>query len=118
VKARPCSRWRRSITRNVAARKILGEIIVTQPPRTRIILRGRHPQGEAAFATMTTACAARTSVPISGLCQRARHGDTANDSTETAAINRWAGARAATLPVSSTKSSIGHLLGAAGAVER
>ena len=39
-----------------------------------------------------------------------------NDSTEAAAINRWAGARAATLPVSSTKASIGHLLGGAGAV--
>ena len=40
-----------------------------------------------------------------------------NDIAETAAINRWAGAHAKNIPVSSTKSSIGHLLGAAGSVE-
>jgi 3-oxoacyl-[acyl-carrier-protein] synthase II len=40
-----------------------------------------------------------------------------NDASEAAAIQTWAGARATTLPVSSTKASVGHLLGAAGAVE-
>ena len=40
-----------------------------------------------------------------------------NDSAEAAAINRWAGSQASDMAVSSTKASIGHLLGAAGAVE-
>lgn len=40
-----------------------------------------------------------------------------NDASEANAINHWAGERAAAIPVSSTKASIGHLLGAAGAVE-
>jgi 3-oxoacyl-[acyl-carrier-protein] synthase II len=40
-----------------------------------------------------------------------------NDRSETAALKLALGERAATVPVSSTKSALGHLLGAAGAVE-
>jgi 3-oxoacyl-[acyl-carrier-protein] synthase II len=40
-----------------------------------------------------------------------------NDGAEAMAINRWAGASAPMIRVSSTKASVGHLLGAAGSVE-
>jgi 3-oxoacyl-[acyl-carrier-protein] synthase II len=77
-----------------------------------------HPEGNAAFATMTAACKLAGVTPQQVDYVNAHGTATAqNDATETAAINRWAGERAGTLPVSSTKAGIGHLLGAAGAVE-
>jgi len=98
--------------------EILGEIIGYGAATDTHHLTQPHPQGDAALATMTSAC------NVAGITPRDvdylnAHGTATpqNDSTEAAAINRWAGERAATLPVSSTKASIGHLLGAAGAVE-
>jgi 3-oxoacyl-[acyl-carrier-protein] synthase II len=44
-------------------------------------------------------------------------GTVLNDGAEAAAINAWAGPSVERVAVSSTKASIGHLLGAAGAVE-
>ena len=97
---------------------ILGEIIGYAAATDVHHLTQPHPQGDAAFATMTNACDIAVITPEQVDYINA-HGTATpqNDSTEAAAINRWAGARAATLPVSSTKACIGHLLGGAGAVE-
>lgn len=77
-----------------------------------------HPAGDAAVATMTEACRVAGVAPDEIDYVNA-HGTATplNDSAEAAALNRWAGADAARLRVSSTKAGIGHLLGAAGAVE-
>ena len=97
---------------------ILGEIIGYAAATDTHHLTQPHPQGDAAFSTMTRACAMASITPDQVDYINA-HGTATpqNDSTEAAAINRWAGARAVTLPVSSTKACVGHSLGAAGAVE-
>lgn len=97
---------------------ILGEIVGYGATTDAHHLTQPHPQGDAAFAAMTAACeSARISPYEIGYVNAHGTGTPLNDGAEAAALNRWAGARAKTLPVSSTKSSIGHLLGAAGAVE-
>jgi len=98
--------------------EILGEIIGYGATTDTHHLTQPHPDGNAAFAAMTAACACAKISPKQVDYVNA-HGTATpqNDATESAAINRWAGERAKTLPVSSTKSSVGHLLGGAGAVE-
>jgi 3-oxoacyl-[acyl-carrier-protein] synthase II len=77
-----------------------------------------HPGGNAAFDSMRQACeAAGVTAGEINYVNAHGTGTPLNDSAEAAAINRWAGQCAKALPVSSTKASIGHLLGAAGAVE-
>jgi 3-oxoacyl-[acyl-carrier-protein] synthase II len=97
---------------------ILGEIVGYGATTDVHHLTQPHPQGDAAFAAMVAACeSARLAPQDIDYVNAHGTGTPLNDSAEAAAINRWAGNRASTLPVSSTKSSIGHLLGGAGAVE-
>jgi 3-oxoacyl-[acyl-carrier-protein] synthase II len=97
---------------------ILGEITGYGAATDCHHLTQPQPEGDAAFASMSAAAASASLTPDRiGYINAHGTGTPLNDSAEAAAINRWAGALAASLPVSSTKSSIGHLLGAAGAVE-
>jgi 3-oxoacyl-[acyl-carrier-protein] synthase II len=97
---------------------ILGEVIGYGTTIDLHHLTQPHPEGEAAFRSMTLACASAGVAPENVDYLNAHGtGTPLNDAAEALAINRWAGSRAATLPVSSTKASVGHLLGAAGAVE-
>ena len=97
---------------------ILGEIIGYGTTIDRHHLTQPQPQGDAALQSMRLACEAASVTPADiGYVNAHGTGTLLNDGAEALAIQRWAGGRAATLPVSSTKASIGHLLGAAGAVE-
>jgi len=97
---------------------ILGELIGYGSSIDHHHLTQPHPQGDTTLAVMRQACAAAGVMPEEVDYINAHGtGTVLNDSSEAVAISHWAGQRAATLPVSSTKANIGHLLGAAGAVE-
>ncbi|OYX70781.1 MAG: beta-ketoacyl-[acyl-carrier-protein] synthase II [Rhizobiales bacterium 32-66-11] len=75
------------------------------------------PDGDGAFRCMTAALK-RAGIPASELDYINAHGtSTMADEIELGAVQRLLGNAAAKTSMSSTKSSIGHLLGAAGAVE-
>lgn len=97
---------------------ILGEIVGYGTTLDPHHLTQPQPDGDAALASMRLACESAGVTPQAiGYINAHGTGTPLNDSSEAIAIQRWAGARVATLPVSSTKANIGHLLGAAGAVE-
>lgn len=98
--------------------EILGEIVGYGAATDAHHLTQPHPNGDAALASMTAACTAAKLAPgaISYINAHGT-GTPLNDAAEAAAINRWAGEHAKNTSVSSTKSSVGHLLGGAGSVE-
>ena len=105
-----------SATRRSA--RILGEIVGYGAATDSHHLTQPHPLGEAAHATMHEACECAGIKPAQvGYINAHGTGTIHNDSAEAAAINSWAGPAVSQLHVSSTKAGIGHLLGAAGAVE-
>ncbi|HEV2211367.1 MAG TPA: beta-ketoacyl-[acyl-carrier-protein] synthase family protein [Verrucomicrobiae bacterium] len=98
--------------------EILGELVGYGAATDGHHLTQPHPEGNAAFASMTAACHSAGLRPEQiGYVNAHGTGTSLNDSAEAAALNRWAGTGVSKLRVSSTKASVGHLLGAAGAVE-
>lgn len=98
--------------------EILGEIVGYGAATDCHHLTQPHPLGDAALASMNAAVSSANLQPEQiGYINAHGTGTPLNDSAEAAAINRFAGEHRRTLSVSSTKSGIGHLLGAAGAVE-
>ncbi len=98
--------------------EILGEITGYGHGTDLHHLTQPHPQGMAALACMKAACREAGVAPEQiGYVNAHGTGTPLNDAAEAAALLKWAGGGVSRIPVSSTKSSIGHLLGAAGAVE-
>ena len=98
--------------------QIYGEILGYGSATDISHLTQPHPDGDAAVATMQAACKmGRVGPRDIGYLNAHGTGTLLNDSSEARAIARWAGDDARNLPVSSTKAGIGHLLGAAGAIE-
>jgi 3-oxoacyl-[acyl-carrier-protein] synthase II len=97
---------------------ILGELLAYSTSIDHHHLTQPHPQGDTTLNVMRQACTTAGVAPADVDYINAHGtGTVLNDSSEALAISRWAGSRATTLPVSSTKADIGHLLGATGAVE-
>lgn len=98
--------------------EILGELVGYGAATDIHHLTQPHPEGQAAWRSMRQACDQAGIGPDAVDYVNAHGtGTPQNDAAEARALNEWAGAAITSLPVSSTKGSIGHLLGAAGAVE-
>ena len=98
--------------------EILGELLGYGATADAFHLTAPQPEGTAAAKAISLALADADLAAVDVDYVNA-HGTSTplNDRSETIALKAALGERAADIPVSSTKSAIGHLLGAAGAVE-
>jgi 3-oxoacyl-[acyl-carrier-protein] synthase II len=98
--------------------RILGSVLGYGATSDAYHLTAPDPEGSGAARAITLALADADMTP-SDLSYVNAHGTSTplNDRSETAALKLALGSAAGEVPVSSTKSAIGHLLGAAGAVE-
>jgi 3-oxoacyl-[acyl-carrier-protein] synthase II len=98
--------------------KILGEIVGVGLTGDAFHMTSPAPNGEGAVRAMQMALAV-AKMPPNAVDYINAHGTSTelNDASETAAIKQVFGEHAYQLAVSSTKSMVGHLLGAAAAVE-
>ncbi len=118
ARAPACSSWRTRRPRASAAPPSSARWPATAPPPTRTTSprpsRPAVPQSRAIELALRDAGADASQIDYINA-----HGTSTqlNDAAETAAMKIALGAEAKRIPISSTKSSIGHTLGAAGAVE-
>jgi 3-oxoacyl-[acyl-carrier-protein] synthase II len=98
--------------------RVLGEVLGYAATADAHHLTAPDPTGESAALAITRALDDADLTPAD-LDYVNAHGTSTplNDRSETQALKLALGERASRIPVSSTKSAIGHLLGAAGAVE-
>jgi 3-oxoacyl-[acyl-carrier-protein] synthase II len=97
---------------------VLGEILGHGVTNDAHHIVAPHPEGRGAIRAMQKALAdARIEPGDIDYVNAHGTGTPANDRSETRALKQVLGERAKEVPVSSLKSAIGHLIGAAGAVE-
>lgn len=98
--------------------KIHGEVIGYGSTADAYRITDTHPEGRGAAACITMALQ-DAGLGIDGIDYVNAHGTSTdvNDKVETLAIKKVFGERAYSIPVSSTKSMLGHLIAAAGATE-
>ena len=107
--------WERASTRGA---RILGEVVGYGESNDAFHMTRPDPDGKAAAAAVRRALADAGITPeMVDYVNAHGTGTPFNDAAETAALHAALGPRGREVPVSSTKSMIGHLLGGAGAVE-